>query len=133
MDLVCRVILVALVAAICGPVLASSNVPPSEVSEGYVIDSLDKKIEMIKVSCPECALVATDVIELRVHNCQLKNTSSEMLLGTMKNDPMYFFMLEVYTLAGFEKYKYVKGVAESAVDCGNPVNWVHLTWRGLWN
>ncbi|AIJ10665.1 Hypothetical protein ETEE_p1074 (plasmid) [Edwardsiella anguillarum ET080813] len=46
---------------------------------------------------------------------------------------MYFFMLEVYTLAGFEKYKYVKGVAESAVDCGNPVNWVHLTWRGLWN
>ncbi|WP_368878262.1 hypothetical protein [Proteus mirabilis] len=70
-------------------------------------------------------------LNLRVENCQLKDTSSAMMIGTMQNDPMFSFMLAVHTAAGSEAYKTVVGAAGNHVDCENPLNWIKLTQQAI--
>ncbi|MEX8992990.1 hypothetical protein AB8G35_29635, partial [Salmonella enterica] len=67
----------------------------------------DAKLKNLEKVCPDCQMVAKDVLNLRVENCQLKDTSSAMMIGTMQNDPMFSFMLAVHTAAGSEAYKTV--------------------------
>lgn len=89
----------------------------------------DAKLKNLEKVCPDCQMVAKDVLNLRVENCQLKDTSSAMMIGTMQNDPMFSFMLAVHTAAGSEAYKTVVGAAGNHVDCENPLNWIKLTQR----
>lgn len=49
----------------------------------------DAKLKNLEKVCPDCKMVAKDVLNLRVENCQLKDTSSAMMIGTMQNDPMF--------------------------------------------
>ena len=87
----------------------------------------DAKLKNLEKVCPDCKMVAKDVLNLRVENCQLKDTSSAMMIGTMQNDPMFSFILAVHTAAGSEAYKTVVGAAGNHVDCENPLNWIKLT------
>lgn len=83
-----------------------------------------KNLEMV---CPDCKTVAEDVLELRVKHCQLNDTSSAVLIHTVKNDPMFSFMLAVHTAAGTDIYKKVKSSAAENTDCNDSHNWVKLT------
>ncbi|WP_411898809.1 hypothetical protein [Salmonella enterica] len=49
----------------------------------------DAKLKNLENVCPDCQMVAKDVLNLRVENCQLKDTSSAMMIGTMQSDPMW--------------------------------------------
>ncbi|CAM3500125.1 hypothetical protein HZS38_08175 [Xenorhabdus nematophila] len=91
----------------------------------------DAKLKNLEKVCPDCEMVAKDVLNLRVQNCQLKDTSSAMMIGTMQNDPMFSFMLAVHTAAGSEAYKTVVGAAGNHVDCENPLNWIKLTQQAI--
>ncbi|ECN1760304.1 hypothetical protein LE32_24940, partial [Salmonella enterica subsp. enterica serovar Newport] len=91
----------------------------------------DAKLKNLEKVCPDCQMVAKDVLNLRVENCQLKDTSSAMMIGTMQNDPMFSFMLAVHTAAGSEAYKTVVGAAGNHVDCENPLNWIKLTQQAI--
>ncbi|EOW9161722.1 hypothetical protein ACN1T8_002284 [Vibrio cholerae] len=91
----------------------------------------DVKLKNLENACPDCEMVARDVLNLRVENCQLKDTSSAMMIGTMQNDPMFSFMLVVHTAAGGEAYKTVIGAAATNVDCENPLNWIKLTQQAI--
>nr|WP_242647525.1 hypothetical protein [Escherichia coli]UMW90063.1 hypothetical protein [Escherichia coli] len=91
----------------------------------------DAKLKNLEKMCPDCQMVAKDVLNLRVENCQLKDTSSAMMIGTMQNDPMFTFMLAVHTAAGSEAYITVVGAAGNHVDCENPLNWIKLTQQAI--
>lgn len=91
----------------------------------------DAKFENLESVCPDCEMVAKDVLNLRVENCQLKDTSSTMMIGTMQSDPMFWFMLAVHTAAGGEAYKTVVGAAATHIDCENSLNWVRLTQQAV--
>ena len=91
----------------------------------------DAKLKNLEKVCPDCEMVARDVLNLRVENCQLKNTSSAMMIATMQSDPMFSFMLAVHTAAGGDAYKTVLGAAAAHVDCENPLSWVKLTQQAI--
>lgn len=91
----------------------------------------DAKLKSLETVCPDCEMVVKDVLDLRVKNCSLIDTSSTMMINTMKNDPMFSFMLAVHTAAGADAYRTVIGVASTNVDCENSLNWIRLTQQAI--
>jgi hypothetical protein len=89
------------------------------------------KIKALDNVCPRCVKVASDVLALRVEHCQVKNTSFEMMVGTMRSDPMYGFMLAVDSMVAPATYKTVMTAAATHVDCDNPNNWIVMTQQAL--
>jgi hypothetical protein len=89
------------------------------------------KIKALDAACPSCVKVANDVMAIRAEHCQLKNTSAEMMISTMRNDPMYGFMQAVDSMVEPATYKTILTVAATQVDCGNPQNWIDMTQKAL--
>ena len=89
------------------------------------------KITALDAACPSCVKVANDVMAIRAEHCQLKNTSAEMMISTMRNDPMYGFMQAVDSMVEPATYKTILTAAATQVDCGNPQNWIDMTQKAL--
>ncbi|ALZ82563.1 hypothetical protein ACET98_19420 [Aeromonas veronii] len=89
------------------------------------------KIKALDAACPSCVKVANDVMTIRAEHCQLKNTSAEMMISTMRSDPMYGFMLAVDSMVESATYKTILTAAATQVDCGNPQNWIDMTQKEL--
>lgn len=89
------------------------------------------KLKALESACPSCVKVAGDVLDLRVEHCQLKDSSFEMMVGTMRSDPMYGFMLAVDSMVVPETYKTILTAAATHVDCDNPQNWVNMTQQAI--
>ncbi|HDO1191504.1 TPA: hypothetical protein P2Q19_002352 [Aeromonas salmonicida] len=89
------------------------------------------KIKALDDVCPRCVKVARDVLALRVEHCKVQNAYFEMMVGTMRSDPMYGFMLAVDSMVAPAAYKTVMTAAATHVDCDNPNNWINMTQQAL--
>ncbi|EYU13908.1 hypothetical protein [Photorhabdus aegyptia] len=109
---------------------AFANVPLNPDGSPVAGQSVAQYLQL-KKECPECVMVAQDIVKMRMQHCKQNTTVDSIIL----QDPVYSYLNSIRFLVsnngGYTNFVYTSArqVVESNVNCNDANDWIQRSQK----